>query len=84
MERWPGHIIVGCESGSKRRPCKLEWIRDIVRQCKAANVPVFVKQIDTRELMPQGVLKNKVSHNPEEWPKDLRVQEYPNGQADNS
>lgn len=70
-------VIVGCESGPKRRPCKLEWIRSIVQQCKEANVPCFVKQIDTTELKPQGVLGCKVSRNPEEWPEDLRVQEYP-------
>ena len=59
-------IIIGCESGSKRRPCKLEWIRSIVQQCKAAGVACYVKQIDTQELRPQGVLKNKVSTDPAE------------------
>ncbi len=38
-------IIVGCESGPKRRPCKLEWIESIARQCKSAGVPCYVKQI---------------------------------------
>ena len=73
----PDGLIVGCESGPRRRPCKLEWVRDIVRQCREANVPCFVKQIDTTDLYPLSVLKNKVSHNPDEWPKDLRVREYP-------
>ena len=40
-----GWVVVGCESGPKRRPCKLEWIQDIVEQCKAAGVPCFVKQV---------------------------------------
>lgn len=39
-------VIVGCESGPRRRPCKIEWVQDIIEQCYAADVPVFVKQID--------------------------------------
>lgn len=38
-------VIVGGESGPGARPCDVEWIRSIVRQCRAAGVPVFVKQL---------------------------------------
>jgi len=38
-------VIVGGESGSKARPCQLEWIKDIVCQCQAAGVRCFVKQL---------------------------------------
>mgnify|MGYP007100042775 CR=1 FL=1 len=38
-------VIVGGESGPQARPCNIEWIRSIVRQCKAAGVPCFVKQL---------------------------------------
>ena len=38
-------VIVGGESGAGARPCRVEWIRSVVRQCKAAGVPVFVKQL---------------------------------------
>jgi len=38
-------VIVGCESGPGRRECKTEWIASVVRQCYAAEVPVFVKQM---------------------------------------
>jgi protein gp37 len=38
-------VIVGGESGPGARPCNLAWIRSIVAQCKAAGVPVFVKQL---------------------------------------
>ena len=61
-------IIIGCESGPNRRPMKLEWALDMVRQCQAAGVPVFVKQLD---------IGGKVSKNPDEWPEELRVREYP-------
>lgn len=61
-------VIIGAESGPKRRECKLEWIRDIVEQCEAAAVPCFVKQLS---------INGKVSHNPDEWPPNLRVREWP-------
>jgi protein gp37 len=41
-------IIVGGESGAHARPCNVEWVRDIVRQCKSSSVPVFVKQMGSR------------------------------------
>lgn len=37
-------VVIGAESGKNRRPCKIEWIEDIVRQCEEAGTPVFVKQ----------------------------------------
>jgi len=39
-------VIVGCESGSGRRECKIEWIQQIICQCADANIPVFVKQAE--------------------------------------
>jgi protein gp37 len=38
-------MIVGGESGPGARPCALEWIESIVAQCRAAAIPVFVKQL---------------------------------------
>ncbi len=50
-----GWVIVGGESGPGARPCDLAWIRGIVGQCKAAGVPVFVKQgSGPRPGMPTG------------------------------
>lgn len=43
-----GWIIYGGESGHGARPCNVEWIRDGLRQCKAAGVPAFVKQLGAR------------------------------------
>ncbi len=59
--------IFGCESGPKRRPCKIEDVRNIVNQFKAAGIPPFVKQLS---------INGKVSHKMEEWPEDLRIREY--------
>jgi protein gp37 len=52
-------VIVGGESGPGpgARPCDVGWIRDIVGQCRAAEVPVFVKQLGRRpydDLMAPG------------------------------
>lgn len=41
-------VIIGGESGHGARPCNVEWIRDIIAQCKAAGVPCFVKQLGAR------------------------------------
>lgn len=100
-------VIVGGESGTNARLCNVEWIRSIVRQCKAANVPVLVKQLgkhacqDLSAAMPEAditdenadpadiaaweynrhhaplFLKHKKGGDPDEWPEDLRVQEFP-------
>jgi protein gp37 len=37
-------VIVGGESGPKHRPIKIDWVRDIKKQCLAAGVPFFFKQ----------------------------------------
>ncbi|MDE2097620.1 MAG: DUF5131 family protein [Patescibacteria group bacterium] len=64
--------IVGCESGSKRR-YQIEYeesARSIIRQGQSAQIAVFHKQ------MP---INGSVSHEPTEWPEDLRVQQWPKG-----
>jgi protein gp37 len=80
-------IIIGCESGPKRRPCNIEWVRSLVRQGQSAGVAVFVKQIHLQCLARKsdtrvyGKQDNRyvyvVSHDMSEWPEDLRVREYP-------
>lgn len=91
----PGHglsgihwVIVGGESGPRARPCNVEWLRDIVRQCKAAGVPCFVKQLGSNAMQVFGahgseayatpmILKHPKGGEPSEWPEDLRVREFP-------
>jgi protein gp37 len=63
------HVIVGAESGLKRRPCNIEWIRSIVEHCEDAGIPVFVKQVHLNN--------GKLSSNTDEWPDDVRVRENP-------
>lgn len=38
-------VIIGGESGPNARPCNIDWIRNIVNQCKEAGVSCFVKQL---------------------------------------
>lgn len=65
------HVIIGAESGPKRRYLDNEHVRDLVRQCKKAGVPVFVKQLHTQDD------KMKVLKNIEDFPEDLRIREMP-------
>lgn len=37
-------VIVGGESGPNARLMKIEWVREIFRQCRKQNVPFFFKQ----------------------------------------
>lgn len=61
-------VILGCESGPKRRPCELEWMLSLVEQCREAGVPVHVKQVS---------IDGRVSHDMSEWPEALRVRMWP-------
>lgn len=63
-----GWVIIGCESGTGRRPCKQGWISSLRTECRHAGVPVFVKQIE---------VNGKVSKDPSEWPGHLRIQQWP-------
>lgn len=49
-------VIIGGESGPKRRPMELEWLYEIVRQCRRAETPVFVKQDSAHRPGQQGRL----------------------------
>ena len=59
-------IVVGSSNNPRKHPCKLEWIQSIVDQCRAACVPVFVKQIP---------VAGKVCHDINQFPESLRVRE---------
>lgn len=52
-------VIVGGESGPRARPCNMQWIRSIIAQCGARDVPCFVKQVGSRpvDLNGEGELR---------------------------
>lgn len=61
-------VVVGGESGPKARPCDVAWIRSAVEQCRAAGVPVFVKQ----DSGPRPGLQGRI-------PDELWLKEFPDG-----
>lgn len=78
-------VIVGGESGGGARPCHTGWILDIVRQCRMAGVPVFVKQLGAHALdygrdfgpaMRLG-LRDRKGGEMSEWPSALQVRDVP-------
>jgi protein gp37 len=81
---WLDWVIVGGESGPGARPCRLEWIRDVVRQCREARVACFVKQLGSAwanegqryDWKPRGAW-SPAGSDPAEWPEDLRVRQWP-------
>jgi len=73
-------IIVGGESGPGSRPFNLAWARSIIAQCKAAGVPVFMKQVGADPFTNDNLymtLKDRKGGDPLEWPEDLRVRQMP-------
>lgn len=60
-------VVVGGESGSKRRDCGVKAINDIVLQCWDAMVPCFVKQDCAFRPGQQGRISDEI------W----KVKEYP-------
>ena len=87
-------VVVGGESGSRARVFDLAWASSVVDECRAARVPVFVKQLGARPITSvtgefrthrgnrqvafRGPkLASPSGSDPEEWPKRLRVREWP-------
>ena len=74
-------IIIGGESGNengkyKYRPCKIEWIEQIINEAKELRTPVFVKQLGTY-LAKQLNLKDKFGGDISEFPEHLKIREMP-------
>ncbi len=80
-------LVVGGESGPGARPFDLGWARSAIAHCRAAGVPVFVKQLGAQpiglctpgcSLGPHSMtFRDRKGGDPSEWPKDLGVREYP-------
>lgn len=83
-------VIFGGESGANARPCNAEWIRSGVKQCQAAGVKVFVKQLGAKPIFEpvyanvlgrtsrcEVVIRDKKGGDMSEWPEDLRIREFP-------
>jgi len=68
MEPWPSWIVIGAESGPKRRPCPIENMVSVAEQCRAAQVPVWVKAVS---------IDGKVVHDINLFPEALKVRQMP-------
>jgi protein gp37 len=67
-------VIVGGESGPGARPMQLDWARQLVDQCRDADVACFVKQLGSAHGPHKG---GDITT----WPAELQVREYPAGVA---
>ena len=87
-ERGVDWVLVGGESGRGAREFDLDWARSLVRQCRDARIPVFMKQLGSHAVTygcaskadcthpdcgPSLVkLRSKKGGDQREWPKDLQ------------
>lgn len=86
-------IVVGGESGPRARPLDLAWVRATIARCRAAGVPVFVKQLGRscvdsewsagcytpydRRAVRAVLLHDPKGADPSEWPEALRERALP-------
>lgn len=78
-------VVIGGESGSGARYFHIPDARRLITQCRRSGTAVYVKQLGARPheynratLGPLPIaLKHKKGGDPDEWPEDLRVREYP-------
>ena len=61
-------IVVGCESGPQRRPCRIEWVEEIVGQALLRRIPVFVKQLDIDGECVRDIAR---------FPKHIQIRQVP-------
>jgi protein gp37 len=68
-------IAIGPETGPKRRDCDMQWMVDILDQCREAGVPAYVKAL----VVDDGRGHQRISKDPTEcggWP-EWAVRMYP-------
>ena len=61
-------VVAGGESGPGARPSDVAWIRSLLRQCREAGVPCFVKQLGARPMATFREL--------ECWPKHTKFWQF--------
>lgn len=85
-------LVVGGESGPGARPFDLGWAEVLRDQCDATGAAFFLKQLGAfaqrRVEHEDGHTTSRIrtedrkGENPSEWPRDLRIREYPKEQED--
>ena len=90
--RWPSldQIIVGGESGPRSRAFDVEWARRLGRACHLHSTAFFCKQLGSNPcdgakrcggMALPARFKSRAAEDPNEWPIDLRVREFPRGRG---
>lgn len=80
-------VIAGGESGKGARPCALEWLEDLAKDCAAAKVPFFCKQLGSMVVSEQrrlggewawkAGLSSAKGGSADDLPCELRIREVP-------
>lgn len=72
-------VVIGGESGPGAEPCVVEWIADLVRQCREAGTACFVKQLGARPYYrcQRLLLADRRGADPAEWPPGDWPREWP-------
>ena len=73
-------VIVGGESGPNARPMHPDWARRLRDQCKAANVPIFIKQMGS-EYARRHHFSDPKGGDWLEWAAEFRFREFPNAKT---
>lgn len=78
---WFDWVIIGGESGNdtgkyRYRPCKVEWMEEIVKEFSGCGCAVFVKQMGTH-LAKELKMSDRHGGNIEEFPASLQIREFP-------
>lgn len=79
---WLDWVVAGGESrqaGHDPRPFDLAWADDLARQCAAAGVPFFLKQLGSSPVEGGRPVRLRDGHGGDwaEWPARLRVRQVP-------
>ena len=73
---WLDWVICGGESGGYARAMDPNWALALLRACKRAGVPFHFKQVGSNHTGWPGTIAGTGAY-PQEWPKILRVREWP-------
>ncbi len=77
-------VIIGGESGSGSRPCRPEWIRGLITQCRDAFVPVFVKQVGSHVIDRNDAgFEREWNGDSHGWSESVTVDHDPHGFREN-
>ena len=69
-------VIVGGESGPEARSMNIVWLDLLMRQCRMAKVPFFVKQMGSAQAKANGA-RDTHGGNMDDWSEEYKIREFP-------